>query len=209
MNCKLCLNRSLKKAIGADERDYYLCTNCNLISVSSKHFLLDKMAKERYLSHKNGIEFKGYVDFLNRAIKPALKYLTKEMVGLDYGCGHNPTLSKILESHGINCEDYDPFFVKHELNKKYDFIFSTEVFEHFFNPKSEIEKIINLLKPNGILVVMTERWDEIEKFGNWYYTRDPSHVAFYNNETFDYISRVWKLARIYDDNKRLILLRKK
>lgn len=208
MNCRLCLKSKLKKVSGADERDFYLCRNCQLISVSPEHFLSGSEERERYLSHNNGIEHRGYVDFLNRAVKPALSFMTKDMLGLDYGCGWAPTLSLILAREGYRCEDYDPHFVDNDLNKKYDFIFSTEVFEHFCYPRRDIENIVNLLQPNGILTVMTERWTDLEKFRNWYYSRDPSHVVFYHDKTFEYICDEFGFQQIYDDKQRVLLLRK-
>jgi SAM-dependent methyltransferase len=209
MQCNLCLNTELTKVISDDNRDYYLCNNCNLISVSQVSFISAKEEKERYLTHNNGIEFKGYVDFLNQAIEPALQFIDKNMIGLDYGCGHTPTLSILLEQNGYLCEDYDPFFVKNELNKKYDFIFSTEVFEHFFNPKKEIEKIMNLIKKDGILIVMTEKWHNLEQLNNnWHYLRDSTHMVFFHNKTFNYICKEFGLKIIYDDKSRTVILKK-
>ncbi len=84
------------------------------------------------------------------AIDPALPYLTAGMTGLDYGCGPTPTLSVMLRREGIRCEDYDPFFVGHPLQKTFDFVFSTEAFEHFFHPGREIRKIRALTPRQGI-----------------------------------------------------------
>lgn len=209
MQCNLCLNTELTIIQSDDNRNYYLCNNCNLISVSQVSFISAKEERERYLTHNNGIEFKGYVDFLNQAIKPAVQFIDKNMIGLDYGCGHTPTLSKLLDQKGYLCEDYDPFFVKNELNKKYDFIFSTEVFEHFFDPKKEIEKIVNLIKNNGILIVMTEKWNNLEQFNNnWHYLRDSTHVVFFHEKTFKYICKEFGLKIIYDDKSRTVILKK-
>ncbi len=208
MDCRLCLGRQVKKINGADNRDYYLCLHCKLVTVSPEYFLTPGKEKEQYLTHNNGIQYQGYVDFLNRAVAPALKFLKKGMDGLDYGCGHTPTLSKMLEMHGYYCEDYDPYFIKNDLNKKYDFIFSTEVFEHFCNPRTEIEKIDNLLKPNGMLIIMTERWESIDAFAAWYYTTDPSHVAFYHTNTIDYMCTEFGFQKIFDDKHSVTLLRK-
>jgi SAM-dependent methyltransferase len=209
MNCRLCLsNNELIEISGKDNREYMLCNNCKLVNVHPEYFLNEHEEKERYLEHQNGIHHKGYVNFLNRAIEPALDHLNSSMTGLDYGCGYAPTISKLLRKYEIKCENYDPIFFKKELKKKYDFIFSTEAFEHFFQPAKEIEKLVGLLKSSGILIIMTERWENRLKFGEWYYTRDPSHVAFYHNLTFEYICSNYLFEKIYDDNKRVMILRK-
>lgn len=209
MNCRLCLsNYKLIKISGKDKREYLLCDNCKLITVHPDYFLNKEEEKERYLQHQNGIHQTGYVNFLNTAIQPALEHITKEMIGLDYGCGYAPTISEILKQKGFKCENYDPIFFRKKLKRKYDFIFSTEAFEHFFHPLKEIETIVNRLKSNGLMIIMTERWTMEEKFSNWYYTTDPTHVAFYHNNTFDFICNKYALKKVYDDGSRVIILRR-
>lgn len=209
MNCRLCLsNNYVAQISGKDNRKYFLCNNCKLINVYPEFFLEGQEEKDRYLEHQNGFHQEGYVKFLNRAVQPALKFLNKAMAGLDYGCGYAPTISKILSQNGFKCENYDPIFFNRGLNKKYDFIFSTEVFEHFFKPLKEIETLTNLLKSNGLLIVMTERWSNEENFNNWYYTTDPTHVAFYHNTTFNYICSKYAFENLFDDGNRVIILRK-
>lgn len=208
MNCGLCSGKTLHQVRGADERVYRLCPRCRLIGVSPEYFLSDAEEKKRYLSHNNSIGQPGYVDFLNRAVLPALKYLHPSMLGLDYGCGYAPTLSVLLARRGFRCEDYDPCFVENPLNKKYDYLFSTEVFEHFFHPRREIAGITGLLKPGGLLTVMTERWSGLRRFRNWYYTRDPAHVAFYHRKTFDYIRHEFGFVELFDDGRSVMLFRK-
>ncbi|KAA0221223.1 class I SAM-dependent methyltransferase [candidate division KSB1 bacterium] len=208
MNCRLCAAPKTEKVRGADERVYYLCPSCRLIGVAPQHFLSAHEEKARYLTHNNGIAHQGYVDFLRRAVIPALPFLKENMLGLDYGCGYAPTLSILLAREGYRCDNYDPYFVSNDLNATYDFIFSTEVFEHFRQPRRDIEKIVNLLRPEGILVVMTARWADLASFRNWYYTRDASHVAFYHDKTFTYLCDEFGFQNIFDDGQRILLLRK-
>jgi len=207
--CRLCGSAAKQTQLESNSgRDYILCGNCKLIRMAPQHFLPREKEIERYLEHNNGMQFEGYKEFLTRAIEPALKHINKKMTGLDYGCGHSPTLSKLLINMGYNCEDYDPMFVENPLDKKYDFIFSTEVFEHFFEPHREIQKICDLLEAGGILTVMTVLWNDIKRFKNWYYTRDPSHTAFYHSETFDHICEAFGLEWIYNDGSRIVILKK-
>jgi SAM-dependent methyltransferase len=209
MNCRLCLSDDEPGRIsGKDSREYILCYNCKLVSVPPEYFLNEQEEKEIYLEHQNGIHHEGYVNFLNRAIHPALDYLNSGMIGLDYGCGYAPTISKLLMKNRIRCEDYDPIFFKKQLTIKYDFIFSTEAFEHFYYPLKEIETLMDLLKPGGYLIIMSERWTEEVKFNSWYYTTDPTHVAFYHDETFYFICSRYALEKVYDDGSRVIILRK-
>jgi SAM-dependent methyltransferase len=209
MHCGLCQSQYVLPPVGgADERSYFLCTNCLLIGAAPEHFPDRRAEKDRYLTHQNGIQHEGYVKFLHQAIGPALAFIREGMSGLDYGCGPAPTLSALLRRKGHSCEDYDPFFSGHTLKKSFDFIFSTEVFEHFFFPGREIAKIRSLLEANGLLIIMTEQWKDPEHFSQWHYTRDPTHVAFYHSKTFDFICGSYGFSKIFDDNGRVVILRK-
>ncbi len=208
--CWLCKSENKLLPITAiDQRSYRFCKNCYLISTEKKDLLSIEQEKQRYLTHQNSIEFEGYVNFLKQVITPALNYITKEMIGLDYGCGHTPTLSKILNNDGYLCEDYDPLFVNNNLDKRYDYIFCTEAFEHFHDPYKEIKQIHSLLHEEGILAFMTERWIDLDQFSSWYYLRDNTHVCFYHDKTFSYICNKFGFKQLFDDEKRVIILQKK
>jgi len=207
--CPLCLvNGEMTEVRGADRRRYYLCHYCSLISADPRHHLSAAEAKALYSNHENSIANAGYVDFLNRAIKPMLAHLNDGMRGLDYGCGPEPTLSLVLERQGIVCENYDPLFADRVLQKPYDFVFATECFEHFHQPDLEIRKIASLLKPAGLLGIMTEQWATLEEFASWYYTRDPTHVCFYRTSTVDFICERYGFTSVWRDESRVAILRK-
>jgi len=207
--CPLCLtSASITDVRGADKRRYYLCSTCWLIFADPSHHLSPAEEKARYETHNNSIEDEGYVQFLNRVIQPMLPYLHSDMRGLDYGSGPGPTLSKLVRRQGIACEDYDPFFADRPIQPPYDFIFSTECFEHFKNPQAEIQRICDLLKPGGLLGIMTERWTTPEAFADWWYTRDPTHVSFYHANTFDFLCRRFGLRILWQDGSRAVIFQR-
>ncbi len=174
----------------------------------NNHLAPQEEAK-RYSYHQNNIEDSGYVDFLNRIITPAMKYITTDMQGLDYGCGPNPVLAQIVSAKGIKCEYYDPFFFPTlATSKKYDFIFATECFEHFFNPRKELNNICSILNANGLLCIMTELKKDSTDFDGWYYKNDPTHVCFYNEKTLQYICKEYNFENIYTDGRRAIILKR-
>ncbi len=183
----------------------FRCVRCRLIFSDPADKLSPDKIRERYLLHQNGIEDKGYCEFLSRAIDLAAPFLTSGGRGLDYGCGPTPTLSKLLQARGHSVTDYDPLFFDTPLAGSYDFIFSTECFEHFDEPKHEISKIVKLLKPGGMLTVMTELWDARTDFDSWHYTSDPTHVSFYAKETLAYITETFGLKQLASDGKRVFV----
>lgn len=209
MKCTLCEN-SILHAIAPekDKRRYFYCSNCSLIFTNKLFLPAIKEELDLYLLHNNSIEEPGYVNFLNRVIEPALPFFTPGMVGLDYGCGPGPTLSEIVAQSGFRCFNYDPIFDFSHPFLKYDFIFSTECFEHFHHPGIEIQVIYDLLKPGGYLCIMTERWESLEIFENWYYKIDPTHVSFFHKKTFDYIKEKYGFKELYSDHNRVIILQK-
>lgn len=210
LKCTLCEGSKLKEIVlKNDRRSYFFCINCNLIFVNPDFHLSIDEEKSRYSQHNNSIDQEGYVKFLNRAIEPTLPHLKENMKGLDYGCGPSPTLSELLKLQGINCFDYDPVFEINHPYKKYDFVFATECFEHFFFPKNDLQKLSSLLKKGGTLSVMTERWSSLECFKVWYYKNDPSHVSFYHLKTFEFIADVFNYEIMYQDEKRVIILKKR
>ena len=209
MKCPLCSVSGRKTRVrGADGRRYYLCGCCSLIFVDPGDFLSPEEEKGHYETHENSIENAGYVRFLKRLVDPMLEYLERGMRGLDYGCGHGPTLSLLLRRQGIDCEDYDPFFADGPLHPPYDLVLSTECFEHFHRPAEEVERMRSLLKPGGLLGIMTERWRTLDGFARWYYTRDPTHVSFYHVESLNFICRRFGCTNLWMDESRVAILRR-
>jgi hypothetical protein len=105
--------------------------------------------------------------------------------GLDFGAGPGPTLSGMLQERGFRMRTYDPFFAPDvdALERRYDFITCTETAEHFFNPAREFELLDRLLRPGGLLGVMTGMVQDGRSLRSWRYARDPTHVALYRPET--------------------------
>jgi SAM-dependent methyltransferase len=207
--CRLCnSNDSVPVDAGTDKRGYYKCNCCHLIFVDSKYLPSAEKEKTRYLSHQNSPGNEGYLNFLKIIIEPSLSYINPQMVGLDYGCGPEPVLSQMLKEKDITCFNYDPYFHQEHPFTSYDFIFATECFEHFFFPKNDIALISDLLKPEGYLCIMTERYDNLDMFKTWYYKRDITHVSFYHMLTIDYICLAFGFDIVYKDQSRGVILRK-
>jgi len=211
ISCSLCLAspENIRPVPGPSDRRYFHCTNCSLIFTHPDDLPSVSEEQTRYEEHEHTIEAPGYVKFLNQAIKPTVEYLSPLMRGLDYGSGPGPTLSQLLKREDITCLDYDPIFGPELPPGPFDFIFSTEAFEHFHNVREEINRIDQLLEPGGILTVMTMFRPGVEAFKNWFYLGDYTHVTFFNKETFNFICSQWGYEHLWDDGKRVIIFRKR
>lgn len=176
-------------------RDYLRCRRCSLVFVP-RHQHLDAAAEKAvYDDHENRPEDAGYRRFLARLAAPLIARLRAAGMapgaeGLDFGCGPGPALARLFEEAGFRMRLYDPFYAPDEaaLRQQYDFIAATEVFEHLAQPGEEIARLVRLLKPNGLLGVMTKRVIDADAFKRWHYIRDPTHVSFFSDATFEYIA---------------------
>jgi hypothetical protein len=208
MTCTLCQHEATESFTGVDNIKFWKCNNCYLVFKDSSFHLHADKEKERYSQHNNTDECPGYKDFLNQALEPASKFVQKGMEGMDFGCGPNPVLAKMITQAGYDCSYFDPFFFPQLPDERQDFIFATECFEHFFNPVKELNLITSLLIPSGYLIVMTHRWNESTDFNSWWYMRDETHVSFLHLKTFEYLCQRYGLDIVYDDGEKVIILQK-
>ena len=206
--CPLCGSGKVAQLQLEEARDFYYCSRCFLISVPSCFWLKPEEEERRYQLHENTFENEGYLKFLSRAIDPALSLLHTGMKGLDFGCGPNPVLAALIEKEQIACDFYDPYFFPKLRQINFDFVFSTECIEHFFYPDKMFEQLYQLLKEGGYLILMTDMWQKLEDFENWYYKNDPAHVVFYHPNTFDYLASIFGYRLEYTDHKRVIIFKK-
>lgn len=207
--CPLCGSTGPFATLGdVRKRRHQVCPDCRLVFVNSEYLPEREAEKKRYATHQNGPHDAGYVSFLQQALDPALPYLTPDMHGLDYGCGHVPTLSGMLEKRGLQCQNYDIFFFPEFPKEPFNFIFATEVVEHFFHPLEQWTKLVSLLKPGGILIVMTAPWSEDTDWALWGYASDETHVCFYHRKTLDWIFERFGLELLDGSNPRVSVLRR-
>ena len=190
MKCIVCKSKSTETFKTRDNKEYWSCNNCSAKFLDQKHYISATEEKERYLEHNNRVDDKNYRDFLSRLSMPLREKLSPKCKGLDFGCGHGPALADMLRSDGFDVDLYDPFFFPNKgiFSKQYDFITSSETVEHFFDPFKEFDTLNNLLAPKGWLAIMTSFLTTGDAFEDWYYRRDPTHVVFYSERTFEIIA---------------------
>lgn len=201
-NCLLCGSKT-----HIYEDSYYKCSNCNLIFKDPHLFVSLEKEKARYLTHNNSPEDQGYLKYLNKLFSCVDVHEGKI---LDYGCGPTKGLEALVKSKNLSkleVESYDPIFFPEknsEKNQKYDFIFASECFEHFYDPKKEIENILKLLNSKGSLLISTELSDG-KSFKNWWYLKDPTHVVFYSLKTFKWLADRYNLDVLLLKSPHIVL----
>ena len=112
------------------------------------------------------------------------------LIGLDFGCGQEPTLSVLFEEAGFPCANYDLHFANDPavLEKQYDFLTCSETMEHFYRPREEFARFRRLVKPGGWIGIMTQLRDEAPPFSTWFYKDDATHVCFFSRKTFQWLA---------------------
>lgn len=189
--CSLCAN-PLNELELADEFElsFRTCPRCGLLERDSRAHLSLEAERAFYGTHQNHMEDLGYRAFLARLAEPLAARLRPGARGLDFGCGPAPLLALLMNQAGFGTAWYDPLFASDEslLALEYEFVSCSEVVEHFRNPAESWSTLFSLLRSGGVLGVMTEWYRGQRPLSSWRYARDPTHVVFYQRETFHYLA---------------------
>lgn len=171
-------------------RPYLQCTVCRLVFVPPAQRLDAVREKAEYDLHDNDPADPGYRRFLARLAGPLLARLPAASEGLDFGCGPGPALSMMLAAEGHRVALYDPFYAPDPemLTRRYDFITASEVVEHLHRPGAELERLWGMLRPGGVLGLMTKLVIDADAFARWHYKNDPTHVCFFSRDTFAWLA---------------------
>lgn len=188
--CPLCLGHETSLFSQDRRRAYLQCSECALVFVPKCFHLTSEQEKAEYDLHENNPEDEGYHQFLSRCFDPVVDRLPDSSEGLDFGCGPGPLLAEMFERAGYSMSVYDPYFApsKEVLSKPYNFVTCTEVIEHVSRPNEVWSLLSDLLLPGGLLAVMTKRVATSERFKNWHYKNDRTHICFYSEATFEWLS---------------------
>lgn len=189
--CPLCEEKNLIFYHKDKKREYWQCLVCDVVFVPQLFHLQKNEEKAEYDLHQNSSDDIGYRKFLERILQPVLGQISEKSVGLDFGCGPGPTLSKMFEEKGHKMSLYDLYYYpdKTVLRYRYDFITLSEVAEHLAQPMGIFTQLWQLLKEEGILAVMTKRVHGKEAFSSWHYKNDPTHIIFYSEATARWLAK--------------------
>ncbi len=203
MKCKLCSYQNLQE-IRHNGELYYFCPLCEFIFLKEEFIPGPHKERARYEEHDNTHQNEGYVHMFEKFITAVIEPRASEIDSvLEFGCGPGPVLADLLEEKGFTVDKYDPYFFPCKVftGKKYDLITVTEVYEHLRDPLGITEMLISHLKPGAYLALMTSFHPGPDKFKDWWYKWDPTHICFYSARTF-----AWLAARF---DLELVLLKKR
>ncbi len=183
----------------AHDREFHQCASahaaCDLVFVPDRFLLSQQAERERYVLHENDPADEGYRAHLRNLLDEIAPLLPPGAEGLDYGCGEPPVLVMMLRERGLRAEGWDLFFspdaapLERARERPYDFVTCSETAEHFRAPLTEFERLNRLLRPGGVLGVMTQMLDDWSAFGDWHYRFDATHISFYSARTMRWLAK--------------------
>lgn len=188
-------------------RLYLRCHACNLHYVRCSDRPSLEEERRHYDLHNNDITDPRYQEFVKPLYDHIELHLKPDGECLDYGSGPGPVLAEMLKQNGVSVECYDPYYSPDIalLDRQYDVVFACEVVEHFFSPLAEFEKLSQLVKPGGALILQTSLTHTNIDFENWYYRRDPTHVVFYSSQTLTWIKWRFGFEKLKIDGHRIAI----
>ena len=208
--CPLCLDASPKTSFAHLNRTFFECSVCDLFFVDPKYHLPSEAEKKRYESHQNDVLDPAYQNFVMPLFHIIQSRINRQSLGLDFGAGTGPVLTKLLTDDHFTIDVYDPYFHPHLslLTNRYDFIFATEVVEHFYFPRKDFNLMTSLLRSKGYLFFMTLLHQSQTEKETWFYLKDPTHVCAYSQTTFEWIKRHYGFSQVEIISPRMVVLSK-
>ncbi|MHA7834117.1 MAG: class I SAM-dependent methyltransferase [Algiphilus sp.] len=189
--CPLCGQTAMRHLCSVRGVDFEQCDHCALMQRDPVQWPDAESERAYYQLHCNHPDDPGYRRFLQPLFDALQPRLTASAQGLDFGCGNGSALAAMLTEAGHPVALYDPLFEPDSncLDRCYDFISASEVFEHLHRPAEVIAQLDRLLRPGGWLGVMTGTPPvAVEDLAHWHYLRDPTHVLFYPPRTMAWIA---------------------
>ncbi len=184
--CRLCTARAHPWTESLHGISYEWCPNCGVVQRAAADLPSPDAELERYREHNNQPDNQDYRAYLQRFIDSAIvPYVGNPAVGdaggivgagnaarpqsevphiLDFGSGPFPVLSEMLRDLGYRVTSYDPFFLPDQnalsgTGPVYDAVVMLEVVEHLHQPGQELDRLVELMKPQARLILRTGLFD--------------------------------------------------
>lgn len=172
------------------KRAYYACMHCGLVSADPKSHLLPNIEKQRYGRTAKHSKQRQLSQFILPLLDQISLHQQGSLCGLNFGRTLDKHCQQLIANSGHHVSLYDPFFASDQqvLQTQYDFVCSFKVFEHFRHPRKEWQLLCKLVKRGGWLAISTPLLNDLSYFNKWHYKTNPTHVSFYQKQTFEYLA---------------------
>lgn len=196
-SCPLCDSQG-KVFFESSLHRFYQCEHCLCLFRPQEDWPTRDEEQTRYLEHLNQVDDPRFQQFVAPITERVRALFEPSAKGLDFGAGHAPVITFVLQQAGYDIAAYDPLFFNQTelLNNKYDYVCSCEVVEHFHFPKQGFAQLRDLIVTAGKLFIKTYLYDESIDFARWNYKNDPTHVIIYHRDTMPYIQRTFGFSDV-------------
>lgn len=197
MPCRVCGSSNIKKVFNHQILhkyiiDYFLCSDCGFMQTENPYWL-----NEAYVDSIN-ISDTGYaIRNLNLSKRTWLLFIIlfgKNKKYLDYAGGYG-LFTRFMRDFGMDFYTADKYtknlFAKgfEYENQKISAISCSECFEHFSEPKDEIEKMLSISK-NIFFSTNLFGESKVPDDSWWYYGFEHGqHISFYSYKTLEYLAK--------------------
>lgn len=217
-NCRVC-GSSEGKAVHAQSRNYHKCQYCQTLQMSITEteylninpgydpgaYLVDRT--EDYI--RAFLKVKRKRKLLKKVVK-VLGHSTRGLSFLDVGCGMGGYMLAAQDmgmdvvgfepssNHGkvateiLNLPVIEDYFSSDKVNEKmFDVILLSHVIEHIYTPKTLIDDLVSVLKPGGVLLMVTPNASSLTAIStgkNWPMLVPIDHVTMLSNSSFKHLS---------------------
>jgi len=205
-HCSLC-NTSFASPHEVDDKIYdYIYSHAQIVPGYNRYAVYANEIKNQknalnYLAGKEAMYFairNLFSEFPNKKIKilevgSGLGYLTYaideqgfDIKGLDISAKAIESSRKHFGENFI-CDDVHNYSLHNP--EKFDVVVLTEVIEHVPCPKDFCNLLLNLLKPQGKLIITTPNKSAYPKNELWYTELPPVHLTWFSEDSFKKISQ--------------------
>jgi hypothetical protein len=203
MKCKICGRDAQRqftaRVLDKHSGDFYSCCHCGFLFAADPVWL-DEAYGESITVYDTGIMWRN-----NRLAKitAALLFHLFDKGGrfLDYAGGYG-ILTRLMRDSGFEFYWHDPYSqnlvargFEADFADSFELVTSFESFEHFFDPRREIEKMLGLSR--NILFTTELMPSPIPAPSDWWYYgfAHGQHIAFYAETTLDCLAATYNLHR--------------
>ncbi len=217
MKCKICLTENKvifsSKILYKYDIEYFHCKNCGFLQTEEPYWL-DEAYEESINVSDTGILARNlYLSDISSLI--IYFFFDKSKKYLDFAGGYG-ILTRLMRDIGFDFYWYDKYsenlvargFEQDEKSMEVELITIFEAFEHFTEPISEIENMLNISK--NILFSTELLPSIIPKPHEWWYygLEHGQHISFYSLETLEYIAKKYNL-NLYSNGHNIHLFTEK
>ena len=180
----------------AGELIRYQCPNCECIFGDLRFLHMDKSEisndyKDLYSFYSEGDTSNFILESLNKI------NLGKDKSYLDFACGKDNRTLDLLNENGYDVYGYDlytnmdhPKCIKNTF--KFDIVYTNNYIEHLIDPFNDLKKVIDLLKDDGKLVIISPCCEYCIEFTNY-------HTFYFLGKSVKYLCNELSINEIYSE----------